>query len=154
MLFKLRPKLSSVFCYFCVLICRVAYSRAALGPLRRSWQDVCQCTGRIKQTKEQKRRKVFNTYKKRNRKRRALTLALHCTHPICFVPSYLPLPSEGEPLGAILGPSLLPWPPFSPQPLKSCTAMCMALMFALYPTCKAIIIHASWQSQALSLLHL
>lgn len=32
--------------------------------------------------------------------------------------------------------------------------MCMALMFALYPTCKAIIIHASWQSQALSLLHL
>lgn len=104
--------------------------------------------------KSKKRRKVFNTYKKRNRKRRALTLALHCTHPICFVPSYLPLPSEGEPLGAILGPSLLPWPPFSPQPLKSCTAMCMALMFALYPTCKAIIIHASWQSQALSLLHL
>lgn len=32
--------------------------------------------------------------------------------------------------------------------------MCMALMFALYPTCKAIIIHASWQSQAPSLLHL
>lgn len=32
--------------------------------------------------------------------------------------------------------------------------MYMALMFALYPTCKAIIIHPSWQSQALSLLHL
>lgn len=32
--------------------------------------------------------------------------------------------------------------------------MCTALMFALYPTCKAIIIHASWQSQAPSLLHL
>lgn len=32
--------------------------------------------------------------------------------------------------------------------------MCMALMFALYPTCKAIIIHASWQSQGPSLLHL
>lgn len=32
--------------------------------------------------------------------------------------------------------------------------MRMALMFALYPTCKAIIIYASWQSQASSLLHL
>lgn len=39
-------------------------------------------------------------------------------------------------------------PPLSPQPLKSCAAMCTALMFALYPPCKAIIIHASWQSQA------
>lgn len=40
------------------------------------------------------------------------------------------------------------------SPLKSCTEMRLALMFALYPTCKAIIIHASWQSQAQSLLHL
>lgn len=121
--------------------------------------DARQETRRIKQIKKRrrrKRRKTFQCKTPQNKKntRRALTLAPYCTRPICFVPSYLPLPSEGEPLGAILGPSSLPWPPFSPQPLKSCTAMCMALMFALYPTCKAIIIHASWQSQALSLLHL
>lgn len=94
--------------------------------------------------RRRRRRKVFDTKPLEiKNERRALTLAPHCTRPICFVPSYLLLPSEGEPLGAILGPSSLPWPPFSPQPLKSCTAMCMALMFALYPTCKAIIIHAS-----------
>lgn len=103
---------------------------------------------------KEKKKKSFQHKTPQNKETRALTLAPHWARPICFVPSYLPLPSEGEPLGAILGPSSLPWPPFSPQPLKSCTAMCTALMFALYPTCKAIIIHASWQSQALSLLHL
>lgn len=54
----------------------------------------------------------------------------------------------------MLGPSSPPCLLFLPLPLKSCTEMYMALMFALYPTCKAIIIHPSWQSQALSLLHL
>lgn len=114
-------------------------------PLRRSR---CTLGDRADQTNKEQKKKTFNTKPlKTEKKRRALTLAPHWTRPICFVPSYLPLPSAGEPLGAILAPVSLPWPPFSPQPLKSCTAMCMALMFALYPTCKAIIIHASWQSQ-------
>lgn len=92
MLFKLRPKLSSVFCYFCVLICRVAYSRAALGPLRRSWQDVCQCTGRIKQTKEQKEKKSFQHIQKKKQKETSPDTgsALYPSNLLC---SQLPAPA-------------------------------------------------------------
>lgn len=78
-------------------------------------------------------------------------------YPVQFAlfPVTCPCHHKGSHWGPYWGHLSLPWPPFlSPQPLKSCTAMCMALMFALYPTCKAIIIHASWQSRALSLLHL
>lgn len=56
--------------------------------------------------------------------------------------------------GGRIGAILVPMAPFLAPPLKCCSAMCTALMFALYPTCKAIIIHASWQSRAWSLLHL
>lgn len=55
---------------------------------------------------------------KKKKERQALTLVPYCTHPICFVPSYLPLPSAGEPLGALLAPSSLPLPPFSPTAFK------------------------------------
>lgn len=100
----------------------------------------------------------------------APTLALHWgPRPICFVPGYLPLPSEGG--GRVLGlwgpyqghlGSLIPPPPHTPTlvlttvlPLKcGAAALCVALMFALYPTCTAIIIRASWQSRRPSLLHL
>lgn len=95
-----------------------------------------------------------HTHKIQTRKRQALTLAPCCNHLICFVPIYLTLSSQWEPLGAMLGPSSPPCLLLLPLPLKSCTEMYTALMFALYPTCKAIISHPSWQSQALSLLHL
>ncbi len=147
--------------YALILHCMCSFAELHVAEQLRLVQSegvgVMHARGQGGSNKDERRRrsKVFSTKRLKIKKaRRALTLAPHCTRPICFVPSYLPLPSEGEPLGAILGPSSLPWPLFSPQPLKSCTAMCMALMFALYPTCKAIIIHASWQSQALSLLHL
>ena len=92
---------------FHVLICGVACSRAAwarpVGAMHAGG------TGRIRQTKEKKRKKK-QSFQHKNpskwRKRHAPRHWLqHCTRPICFVPSYLPLPSEGEPLGAILGPS-------------------------------------------------
>lgn len=111
---KTEPRI--IYSTLHVLICSVACRTAALArPLRRSWRDACQGTGRIKQTKKKQKKKVFNTktpLKKKKKERRALTLAPHCTRPICFVPSYLPLPSEGEPLGAILGPSFAPMAPF------------------------------------------
>lgn len=96
-----------------------------------------------------------NPFKKKKRKRDEPWHWLH-TVPVQFAlfPVTCPCHQKGSHWGPYWGHLSLPWPPFSPQPLKSCTAMCMALMFALYPTCKAIIIHASWQSQALSLLHL
>lgn len=107
MFFKLRPKLSSVFCYFCVLICRVAYSRAALGPLRRSWQDVCQCTGRIKQTKEQKEKSFQHIQKKKQKETSPDTgSALYPSNLLC---SQLPAPAirrgaTGGHIGAIFAP--------------------------------------------------
>lgn len=60
----------------------------------------------------------------------------HCARPICFVPTYLP--SQGEPLGATLGPSLLPfffyhrllspaWPWCLPCALHAKLSLCIPL---------------------------
>lgn len=112
--------------------------------------------GSNKQKRRRRRRKVSNTKPlqiKEETRSPSLAPTLYPSNLLC---SQLPAPAirrgaTGGHIGAIFRSH---GPLFSPQPLKSCTAMCMALMFALYPTCKAIIIHASWQSQALSLLHL
>lgn len=84
----------------------------------------------LKQTKKRKGRKSFHP------KHMEMRLTLGRCRLLC---SRLPAPAEGKALGAVVGRPRS----HGSLPLKWCAAMCAALMFALYPPCKAIIIHAS-----------
>lgn len=104
----------------CMLLCIAACSAAGqVSLVHAGTVGAMHARGQGRSNEQRPEEENFQHKTPQNKtERRALTLAPHCTHPICFVPSYLPLPSAGKPLGAMLAPSSLPWPPFSPQPFK------------------------------------